>query len=157
MIIDGSCVIDAETAASAVRNLNEYDIGGRQLRVDYAAMDPHPDNQRHQRQHQHPPPRSQPPPPAMPPPQAMPPPHQQHVPPMNAPKPPGPATSVDEISRVLASMNSEQLFVLMSQMKVNHFKIVVQDVGKKKLTFCGSKCPLKDLLSHAISSLQTLK
>ncbi|KAL1933892.1 hypothetical protein VTP01DRAFT_7982 [Rhizomucor pusillus] len=113
---------DAETAASAVRNLNEYDIGGRQLRVDYAAMDPHPDNQRHQRQHQHPPPRSQPPPPAMPPPQAMPPPHQQHVPPMNAPKPPGPATSVDEISRVLASMNSEQLFVLMSQMKQMSFE-----------------------------------
>lgn len=35
--------IDAETAASAVRNLNDYEIGGRQLRVDYAAMD---DNQR---------------------------------------------------------------------------------------------------------------
>lgn len=35
--------VDAETAASAVRNLNDYEIGGRQLRVDYAAMD---DNQR---------------------------------------------------------------------------------------------------------------
>ncbi|OAD70197.1 hypothetical protein PHYBLDRAFT_95551, partial [Phycomyces blakesleeanus NRRL 1555(-)] len=27
---------DAETAASAVRNLNDYDVVGRQLRVDYA-------------------------------------------------------------------------------------------------------------------------
>ena len=41
--------IDAETAASAVRNLNDYDIGGRQIRVDYAAMDPHLD-QRHNKQ-----------------------------------------------------------------------------------------------------------
>ncbi|KAI8923150.1 hypothetical protein BC831DRAFT_472403 [Entophlyctis helioformis] len=30
---------DAETAASAVRNLNNYDCGGRQLRVDYADSD----------------------------------------------------------------------------------------------------------------------
>ena len=30
---------DHETAASAVRNLNNYDIGGRQLRVDYAEQD----------------------------------------------------------------------------------------------------------------------
>ena len=28
--------IDSETAASAVRNLNNYEIGGRQLRVDFA-------------------------------------------------------------------------------------------------------------------------
>lgn len=42
--------LDAETAASAVRNLNDYDVGGRQLRVDYAAMDPHVENQRGQRQ-----------------------------------------------------------------------------------------------------------
>ncbi len=33
----GFCTFpDAETAASAVRNLNNYDVGGRQLRVDYA-------------------------------------------------------------------------------------------------------------------------
>lgn len=43
-------ILDAETAASAVRNLNDYDVGGRQLRVDYAAMDPHVENQRGQRQ-----------------------------------------------------------------------------------------------------------
>ena len=30
---------DAETAASAVRNLNNYDIGGRQLRLDFADSD----------------------------------------------------------------------------------------------------------------------
>lgn len=34
------CVLDAETASSAVRNLNGYELGGRQLRVDYADMDP---------------------------------------------------------------------------------------------------------------------
>ncbi|CAG8750743.1 23421_t:CDS:2, partial [Dentiscutata erythropus] len=31
---------DAETAASAVRNLNNVEVGGRQLRVDYADGDP---------------------------------------------------------------------------------------------------------------------
>lgn len=30
---------DAETAASAIRNLNNYDVGNRQLRVDYAESD----------------------------------------------------------------------------------------------------------------------
>lgn len=44
-------LLDAETAASAVRNLNEYDIGGRQLRVDYAAMDPQVENARQQGRH----------------------------------------------------------------------------------------------------------
>ncbi|CAJ0769815.1 19761_t:CDS:2, partial [Entrophospora sp. SA101] len=31
---------DSETAASAVRNLNNVEVGGRQLRVDYADNDP---------------------------------------------------------------------------------------------------------------------
>ncbi|ORY02712.1 hypothetical protein K493DRAFT_79620 [Basidiobolus meristosporus CBS 931.73] len=31
--------LDAETASSAVRNLNNYDVGGRQLRVDYTEND----------------------------------------------------------------------------------------------------------------------
>jgi cleavage stimulation factor subunit 2 len=36
----GFCTFnDYETAASAVRNLNNYDIGGRQLRVDFAEAD----------------------------------------------------------------------------------------------------------------------
>ena len=30
---------DHETAASAVRNLNNYDVGGRQLRIDFAEQD----------------------------------------------------------------------------------------------------------------------
>ena len=30
---------DVETAASAVRNLNGYDVGGRQLRLDFADND----------------------------------------------------------------------------------------------------------------------
>ncbi|KAG0165826.1 hypothetical protein DFQ28_007424 [Apophysomyces sp. BC1034] len=123
---------DAETAASAVRNLNEHDVGGRQLRVDYAAMDPQLENQRqshkhqHQHQHQHPPqqqhqqhqhqqqPRQH----------AMPPPLMQQPPGMlNKPPPPAaPVSSVDEISKVLASMNSQELFTLMSQMKQMSFE-----------------------------------
>lgn len=43
---------DAETASSAVRNLNGYELGGRQLRVDYADMDPAIEAQR-QRERQH--------------------------------------------------------------------------------------------------------
>jgi RNA recognition motif-containing protein len=45
-------VKDAETASSAVRNLNGYELGGRQLRVDYADMDPAIEAQR-QRERQH--------------------------------------------------------------------------------------------------------
>ncbi|KAI8137946.1 hypothetical protein BJV82DRAFT_674232 [Fennellomyces sp. T-0311] len=112
---------DAETAASAVRNLNDYDIGGRQIRVDYAAMDPHLDNQRHhkQQQQQQPPPaaRSAPPPAPQAPPQAPPP---MMVPPAMA-KAPGSGTSVDDISKVLASMSSQDLYTLMTHMKQMSF------------------------------------
>lgn len=31
---------DPETAASAVRNLNDVDVGGRSLRIDWADVDP---------------------------------------------------------------------------------------------------------------------
>lgn len=34
-----SLPLDAETASSAVRNLNNYDVGGRQLRIDFAESD----------------------------------------------------------------------------------------------------------------------
>lgn len=37
---------DAETAASAVRNLNDVEVGGRPLRLDYADADPMQDNGR---------------------------------------------------------------------------------------------------------------
>ena len=81
--------IDAETAASAVRNLNDYEIGGRQLRVDYAAMD---DNQsipshqgggnQNQNQNRH---HNAPPPPMPLPPQQQQQQHQQQLPPHNMP------------------------------------------------------------------------
>ncbi|CEP12481.1 hypothetical protein [Parasitella parasitica] len=133
--------LDAETAASAVRNLNDYEIGGRQLRVDYAAMDDNQSRPSHQggggvggnqnqnqsRHHSGPPPPMQqqqqqqhnmsmqgPPPPQQH--QVQPPPpQQQQVPPINM-------SSVDEISKVLASMNSQDLFTLMSQMKQMSFE-----------------------------------
>jgi cleavage stimulation factor subunit 2 len=46
---------DAETAASAVRNLNDYEIGGRQLRVDYATMNDNSrqNNRNNQNRHGH--------------------------------------------------------------------------------------------------------
>ncbi|KAI8337855.1 hypothetical protein BD560DRAFT_377836 [Blakeslea trispora] len=132
--------LDAETAASAVRNLNDYEIGGRQLRVDYAAMD---DNQGARPNHQggggynqnrggnhhaqsQPPVQSAPPPPPVMAPQqniqpnlpTQPPPAQTHL----TAVPSGNLSSVDEISKVLASMNSQDLFTLMSQMKQMSFE-----------------------------------
>lgn len=121
-----------------MRNLNDYEIGGRQLRVDYAAMDDNQGrpghqggggggNQNQNRHHNAPPPpmpqqqqqqqqQHMPPPPPVqqqvPPPQLPP---QQQAPPVNM-------SSVDEISKVLASMNSQDLFTLMSQMKQMSFE-----------------------------------
>jgi len=104
---------DAETASSAVRNLNGYELGGRQLRVDYADMDPAIDAQR-QRERGHenrrgpnPPPRSAPPP----------------IQPTNVPNMPNMVpvadtrSATDQISGTLASMNPQQLYTLMTQMK----------------------------------------
>lgn len=109
-----------------MRNLNDYEIGGRQLRVDYAAMDDSQNRQNHQgpgnannfnnQNRQYPPaPMNQQPPPPVQPPMPM-----QAPPPVQAPPvvPPPNLSSVDEISKVLASMNSQDLFTLMSQMKV---------------------------------------
>ncbi|KAI9484264.1 MAG: RNA recognition domain-containing protein [Benjaminiella poitrasii] len=120
--------LDAETAASAVRNLNDYEIGGRQLRVDYAAMEDNQGRGNHQsngsssnynNQNRHHP--------------LQPPVQSQQMPAQTMPMPmqslpPQPMTStanmssVDEISKVLASMNSQDLFTLMSQMKQLSFE-----------------------------------
>ncbi|KAG2190040.1 hypothetical protein INT46_007405 [Mucor plumbeus] len=139
--------LDAETAASAVRNLNDYEIGGRQLRVDYAAMDDNQSRPSHQgggNQNQNQNRHHNAPPPSMPlPSQQQQQQHQQHqqqLPPHNMPiqapppqqqqpqlppqqqAPPVNMSSVDEISKVLASMNSQDLFTLMSQMKQMSFE-----------------------------------
>ncbi|KAI8060373.1 uncharacterized protein B0P05DRAFT_605852 [Gilbertella persicaria] len=131
--------LDAETAASAVRNLNDYEIGGRQLRVDYAAMDDNQGrpsgynqsrgnhhSQQQQLQQQQPPllPQativSQPLPAITPPQNSL----QSSLTPSQVPVNVSSAnlSSVDEISKVLASMNSQDLFTLMSQMKQMSFE-----------------------------------
>jgi cleavage stimulation factor subunit 2 len=121
--------------------LNDYEIGGRQLRVDYAAMDDNQSRPSHQgggnqnqnqnRHHNAPPPpmplpsqqqhQQQLPPHNMPM-QAPPPPQQQPQLPPQQQAPPVNMSSVDEISKVLASMNSQDLFTLMSQMKQMSFE-----------------------------------
>lgn len=122
--------------------MNDYEIGGRQLRVDYAAMDDNqggrPNHQgggggggggnMNQNRHQGNPYQQQPPP--MPQQQQQPPPpmpqQPMQLPPQQTPPQPiapvANLSSVDEISKVLASMNSQDLFTLMSQMKVIQFK-----------------------------------
>ncbi|KAI8098656.1 RNA-binding protein [Halteromyces radiatus] len=100
---------DAETAASAVRNLNDYEIGGRQLRVDYASMD---DNHRsnshgsHNNSNQFAPQQQQ---------QQPPPPPMNQPPPMS--RPTGPVSSVEEIPKVLNTMTPQDLLTIMGQMK----------------------------------------
>ncbi|CAO3607688.1 unnamed protein product [Cunninghamella blakesleeana] len=104
---------DAETAASAVRNLNDYEIGGRQLRVDYASMD---DNHNRAASQQAPPvnqyPQQQQ--------QQQQPPIQQHAPVNHPPpiqRPSPPTTSHDDINKVLSTMSPQDLLTLMRQMK----------------------------------------
>ncbi|CAO3678263.1 unnamed protein product [Umbelopsis vinacea] len=103
----------AETASSAVRNLNGYELGGRQLRVDYADMDPAIEAQR-QRERGHDNRRgpNQPPRSAAPPMQA---PNVPNVPSMASV--PDTRSATDQISGTLASMNPQQLYTLMTQMK----------------------------------------
>ncbi|KAL1925471.1 uncharacterized protein VTP21DRAFT_354 [Calcarisporiella thermophila] len=102
---------DPETAASAVRNLNNYDVGGRQLRVDYAEFDSTtgesvPSQESESR--------------------ATPPVFQQQ---QSTPSSIGSASTptpmpttasqsaTDSISQTLAAMNPTQLYELISQMK----------------------------------------
>lgn len=53
-------------------------------------------------------------------------------------------SSVDEISKVLASMNSQDLFTLMSQMKV--ISVIVRRLVQFLLKHSCSKCRLKGLI-----------
>ncbi|CAM0135563.1 hypothetical protein VKS41_005212 [Umbelopsis sp. WA50703] len=106
---------DAETASSAVRNLNGYELGGRQLRVDYADMDPAIEAQR-QRERGHDNRRG--PGPVQPPRAAAPPMQPSNVPNMpNMPPVQDSRSATDQISGTLASMNPQQLYTLMTQMK----------------------------------------
>ncbi|SAM00432.1 hypothetical protein [Absidia glauca] len=113
---------DSETASSAVRNLNNYEIGGRQLRVDYASMDDNGNrsnnkqNNSNNNNNQFTPQQQSnvknenviaeeaPPPP---PPVARPPIAQA----------PPPAVTAADIPRVLSSMNRQDLLATMAQMK----------------------------------------
>ncbi|KAG2177286.1 hypothetical protein INT43_007943 [Umbelopsis isabellina] len=111
---------DAETASSAVRNLNGYELGGRQLRVDYADMDPAIEAQRQRERggggggHEN----RRGPGPAQPPRAAPPPIQPSHVPNMpNMPPVQDSRSATDQISGTLASMNPQQLYTLMTQMK----------------------------------------
>ncbi|CAG8480489.1 8895_t:CDS:2, partial [Cetraspora pellucida] len=95
---------DAETAASAVRNLNNVEVGGRQLRVDYADGDPAnapsiPPSERSNVER--PPPPSQPPP--------------QSIVPQNTPQ----QSAIESISQTVQhSMTQAQLLEILSTMKL---------------------------------------
>ncbi|OLL22370.1 Cleavage stimulation factor subunit 2 [Neolecta irregularis DAH-3] len=84
---------DPETAASAVRNLNNYDINGRQLRVDYA------DNETAKSAREAPQ-QKQP---------------QLQQPPGTAPNPG--ETAMDAIKRTLSSFSPPQLIEIIAQLK----------------------------------------
>jgi cleavage stimulation factor subunit 2 len=110
---------DEETAASAVRNLHNVEVGGRPLRIDLADSDPflegkttvrgeildtgrddwHRDRDRDKA------PRAQNPNSFL---SALPP---------GVPVPPG-STSLDSISQTLATMDPKQLIEVLAQMKV---------------------------------------
>ena len=108
---------DSETAASAVRNLNNVEVGGRQLRVDYADGDPaasstsapqgeRPSEQQQQRQPQQP----QQTPPQLPP---------QIVSPPSTTTQQQQVAVIENISQAEQnSMNQVQLLEILSTMKV---------------------------------------
>ncbi|WFD42465.1 hypothetical protein MPSI1_001110 [Malassezia psittaci] len=84
---------DAETAASAVRNLNEVEVGGRALRLDFADMDPMAENNKDSSR------------------------AQSMAPfPGGAPLPPG-ISSTDAITHTIASLPPHQLMDILTQMK----------------------------------------
>jgi cleavage stimulation factor subunit 2 len=108
---------DADAAASAVRNLNDHEIMGRKLRVDWSndngAGDNAPSNppQNQAQQNPYPPMNGQPPEPVQAPPSSA-----------LGPLPPGidlppNLTCPDAISRTLSTLPTPQLLDILSQMK----------------------------------------
>jgi cleavage stimulation factor subunit 2 len=100
---------DADAAASAVRNLNDYEIMGRKLRVDWSNDNGSGDNA----------PSTQNAPPPM---NAQPEPAQAQPPSILGPLPPGVdlppnLTCPDAISRTLSTLPAPQLLDILSQMK----------------------------------------
>ena len=83
---------DAETAASAVRNLNDVEVGGRPLRLDYADADPMQDNGRGRT------------------------PNVQPTLPEGVPIPLG-VSATDVITQTIASLPPNQLMDILTQMK----------------------------------------
>lgn len=98
---------DIATASAAVRNLNNHDINGRQLRVDFAESDPAQDNNRRQQQ-----PTVQ---------------HEETVQSQTKPEvlpplpqgtmPPPGVSAIDAISRTLSTLPPLQLLDIISQLK----------------------------------------
>ncbi|KTW29831.1 hypothetical protein T552_01035 [Pneumocystis carinii B80] len=96
---------DIATASAAVRNLNNHDINGRQLRVDFAESDPAQDNNRRQQQvtqHEEVSPQTK----------------SDILPmlPQGTVPPPG-VSAVDAISRTLSTLPPLQLLDILSQLK----------------------------------------
>ncbi|KAI9653813.1 MAG: hypothetical protein M1831_005680 [Alyxoria varia] len=113
---------DADSAASAVRNLNNYEVMGRTLRVDYSNEtgggkgDNNKPSQNNQHPQQDPPPNGLPAiPPPIPPPNVAP---SSDLPamPLGADVPPG-LTAPDAISQTLRALPPAQLLDLLSQVK----------------------------------------
>ncbi|KAJ3057311.1 hypothetical protein HK097_009264 [Rhizophlyctis rosea] len=122
----GFCTFqDAETAASAVRNLNGYDVGGRQLRIDFAESDKEdgpadrnrPDDQPRRRDQA---PPVQPPQAQQQQPQVHQPPQQQVLPPQQPQATMQPQqSSVEVIGKTLASYTKAQMMELVSSLKLS--------------------------------------
>ncbi|KAJ3023799.1 hypothetical protein HKX48_000933 [Thoreauomyces humboldtii] len=123
----GFCTFqDAETAASAVRNLNNYDVGGRQLRIDFAESDKEDNgpSSMHSGGGAAPRPDDRIPPPVQQQVQPSPPqqqlqqnqqiPKQQPIPMQQQAAQP---SSIDAINTILASYPPEQMLEVLAQMK----------------------------------------
>lgn len=122
VLIKGFCEFnDSATASSAVRNMNDYDIGGRRLRVNYAEGD-NPSAQ---------PPSAS----ASSGPSSSTLPQQRNIQQQQQQQSNiGPSQATDAITALLGSMSSEQLFDVMSQMK----SLVQSDPAHAKSLLSGN-------------------